>query len=278
MKNIDITGNTYRTHDYSIFKRLEGNRAVLASRVSKILNSINASGYIFNPIVVNELYQIIDGQGRFEALKSLDMPIDFVISEGAGLLECVALNSSGTIWTLGDYIDSYCELNLPDYQRLKKIILCYPTLPERIVINTVNGTSATPSNYIKNGDFKVSEQQVTSAIEDLDLINKIYPALKKISGGPGYYPYAIAFAKRCNADEERLLLTMLRAELDSAPSVRKALDNVSDIYNWKLRDQAKRIYLYSLYEKTNSGKFSWYSTYWNRSAHEKTIDVNEEHI
>lgn len=278
MKNIDITGNTYRTHDYSLFKRLEGNRAVLASRVSKILNSINAYGYIFNPIVVNELYQIIDGQGRFEALKTLDMPIDFVVSEGAGLLECVALNSSGTIWTLGDYIDSYCELNLPDYLRLKQIILRYPTLPERIVINTVNGTAQTPSNFIKNGDFKVSEQQAASAIEDLDLINKIYPALKKITGGTGYYPYAIAFAKHCNADEERLLLTMLRTDLDSAPSVRKALDNVSDVYNWKLRDQTKRIYLYSLYEKTNSGKFSWYSPYWSRSARVKAIAVDEGNI
>lgn len=276
MKSIDITGNTYRTSDYSIFKRLEGNRAVLASRVSKILNSINAAGYIFNPIVVNELYQIIDGQGRFEALKSLGLPIDFVISEGAGLLECVALNSSGTIWTMADYVDSYCELKRPDYLRLKQILLSHPMLQDRIIINIVNGTASTPSSYIKNGEFKVSAEQAITASEDLSLIEKIYPALKKAPGGPGYYPYAVAFARHCNADEERLLLTMLRAELDSAPTVRKALDNVSDIYNWKLRDQTKRIYLYSLYEETKANKFSWYSTYWRGLKDAELIETNDE--
>ena len=49
MKNIQTTGNTYRTHDYSLFTRLEGNRAVVASRVSKILKSVTDYGYIFNP-------------------------------------------------------------------------------------------------------------------------------------------------------------------------------------------------------------------------------------
>lgn len=54
-KNIEITGNTYRTSDYSIFKRLEGNRNIKSLRVSKIEKSIEKSGYIYNPIY--ELYQ-----------------------------------------------------------------------------------------------------------------------------------------------------------------------------------------------------------------------------
>ena len=51
--NSNITGNTYRTEDYSIFRFLEGNRSIDACRVSKILKSINIHGYIYNPIVVN---------------------------------------------------------------------------------------------------------------------------------------------------------------------------------------------------------------------------------
>ena len=34
------------------------------------MKSITDYGYIFNPIVVNESYQIIDGQGRFEGLRA----------------------------------------------------------------------------------------------------------------------------------------------------------------------------------------------------------------
>ena len=82
-----ITGNVYQTRDYSKFMRLEGNREVVSKRVVKITKSIQQNGYILNPIVVNEKMQVIDGQGRLEALKGLKMPIDYVIAEGAGLNE-----------------------------------------------------------------------------------------------------------------------------------------------------------------------------------------------
>ena len=40
------------------------------------MKNITDYGHIFNPIVVNESYQIIDGQGRFEALRAMDLPDD----------------------------------------------------------------------------------------------------------------------------------------------------------------------------------------------------------
>ena len=59
----------YCTKNYEIFKRLYGNREVLAQRKRTIKNSILEIGYISNPIVVNENMEIIDAQGRFESLK-----------------------------------------------------------------------------------------------------------------------------------------------------------------------------------------------------------------
>ena len=229
MKNIQTTGNTYRTHDYSLFTRLEGNRAVVASRVSKILKSVTDYGYIFNPIVVNESYQIIDGQGRFEALRAMDLPIDFVIAPGAGLEECIALNSSTTSWTLPDYIDSYCELGNANYIRMKKLISIFPDLPLRVIVPITFGIASFPTNDIKSGHLNISEDQLASVTSDLKLISSVYPALKKISNGPGYYPYAIAFARHCGASDDRLILTISRSELSPAPSIRDGLDNLSDV-------------------------------------------------
>ena len=262
MKNIQTTGSTYRTSDYSLFTRLEGNRAVLASRVSKILKSITEYGYIFNPIVVNESYQIIDGQGRFEAMRCMNLPIDFVIAPGAGLEECIALNSSTTSWTLPDYIGSYCELGNADYIRMKDLISAFPDLPLRVVAPIALGVSSFPTNDIKSGRLTFSKEQLASATSDLKLISSVYPTLKKVSNGPGYYPYAIAFARRCGASDDRLVLTISRSKLSSAPSIRDGLDNLSDIYNWNLRDLNKRIYLYSLYEQSGANKFGWYNKNW----------------
>lgn len=84
----------YCTSDYTVFKKLLGNRVVLEQRKNTIKNSIIENGYVRNPIVVNEKMEIIDGQGRFEALKELKLPIEYVIAYGAGQKECIALNAN----------------------------------------------------------------------------------------------------------------------------------------------------------------------------------------
>ena len=75
----------YRTTNYGMFRRLLGNRDVTEARISKIVNRIEENGYIESPIAINEKYEVIDGQGRLEALKRLKMPVDYYVVEGAGL-------------------------------------------------------------------------------------------------------------------------------------------------------------------------------------------------
>lgn len=261
MENITITGNTYRTSDYSIFKRLEGNRAVLQIRVNRILKSINTYGYIYNPIVVNEKYEVIDGQGRLEACIHLNKPIDFVISPGAGLKECVALNASGTLWTIPDYIDSYCELGIPDYIRLKCLLRDFPDIGSRTILSLAAGRSGCPNDDIKAGKFHLSAEQADCVRGDLVFVSRCMPFLNKIPGGPRYYPYALAFAKHCGVPMDRLLLVVSRNMLDSVNDTRVALDKLSELYNWKLQPD-KRIYLRTLYDQTNSRNVGWYNSNW----------------
>ena len=61
------------TKNYEMFQKLEGNRPVLERRINKIIASINNVGYITSPIIVNDKYEVIDGQGRLEALKQLKL-------------------------------------------------------------------------------------------------------------------------------------------------------------------------------------------------------------
>ncbi|MBQ2600753.1 ParB N-terminal domain-containing protein [bacterium] len=75
--NDEIVSAVYRTTDYDKFKTLDGNRTVEKSRVNKILKSINDNGYIHCPIIVNERMEIIDGQGRLEAVKQLGIPVEY---------------------------------------------------------------------------------------------------------------------------------------------------------------------------------------------------------
>ena len=110
MKEIKVT------NEYDKFKKLKGNRAVTEKRKEKIKNSILKVGYITSPILVNDKYEIIDGQGRFEALKELQLPIEYIIQDNIGITECVAMNIHQTNWSLLDYIQSYADKGIQSYQ------------------------------------------------------------------------------------------------------------------------------------------------------------------
>lgn len=109
-------GYIYTTKDYDKFKRLEGNRDV--KNAKKIIKSINDVGYILSPILVNEKYEVIDGQNRLDALKALGLPVPYIVQEGVGLKECMALNINQTNWTTDQYIISHATRGNASYKRL----------------------------------------------------------------------------------------------------------------------------------------------------------------
>ena len=74
MNYVKSSEEMFRTTDYDAFKRVLGNRKVLEDRVSKILASFDKIGYIPVPIIVNEKFEVIDGQGRLEACKRRGLP------------------------------------------------------------------------------------------------------------------------------------------------------------------------------------------------------------
>lgn len=107
----------YEETDYSKFKRLEHNRSVLNNRVARLKASFQEKE-IINPIVVNEKMEIIDGQGRYEALKQLGRPIRFVIEEGATIEDCQRMNKCNKPWTSSDFVYSYASAGNENYKRL----------------------------------------------------------------------------------------------------------------------------------------------------------------
>lgn len=257
-----ITGNTYQTDNYEQFQRLEGNRPVLAQRVMKIKASISRNGYIFNPIVVNEKMQIVDGQGRYEALKDLGLPVDYVVSPGSGLEQCIALNASGTIWAMSDYIDSYCELKNENYIRLKDLIAEYPGIKLQTKIMLITGLSSVPNDAIKRGSLTLSKDQEEVARKDLAFASRFIHILSRVKGVTVHYYYALVFANHCGADKSRLEDVMEKADLPPAPNLKSALNTISDLYNKNLRNGKKKLYLYALYEESMSSKYGWYGAKW----------------
>jgi len=110
-----------KTNDYSRFKFLKQNRDLKEKNVLKIINSIKEWGVIpGRPILVDENFFIVDGQHRFEAIKRLELPLEYEIIAGDIIGKTMALNSNQEQWRIIDYINSYSEQGIDCYRLFLK--------------------------------------------------------------------------------------------------------------------------------------------------------------
>lgn len=174
----------YMTKDYSIFRRLIGNRDIPESRISKIVGSIQEIGWIRNPIVVNEKMEVIDGQGRLTALQRLGLPVEYIIAEGAGSKECIHMNMNMVNWKLPDFIKSYAEQGNANYQRLLALMEKYANGNLDIISTAVYRLSKSKHRDIKAGTLQLTEEQYQAAIPRLEYVKPLLDNIdeKKLPG------------------------------------------------------------------------------------------------
>jgi len=104
----------YKTFDYDKFKLMKGNRTVKNFQVNKLKASYK-KGQIPVPLIVNQLYEIIDGQHRLEAIRQLKLPVPYTIIERLGIKEVQRLNTQHKNWVTNDYLECYVERGLQVY-------------------------------------------------------------------------------------------------------------------------------------------------------------------
>lgn len=170
MKESEI--KIYETTDYDMFRQMLGNRDIKGE--SKIVNSIKKVGYIMNPIIVNEKYEVIDGQNRLEALKSLELPVYFTIQEGLDIEACRSLNIGQTNWTTDDYIYSYADEGNKNYRRLASLMTEFQKefglqgIVAMAKPYTLNEGGGLGNARLKDGDFKMTQEEYEFAVMRLN--------------------------------------------------------------------------------------------------------------
>lgn len=133
MKYTKSVETIYTTTDYEGFVFTDWNRNVSNARVVKMVESIKQFGWLPEPVMVNEKFEVIDGQSRVKALEKLGMPVQFCIRKGVGRKECQALNLFQKNWSTMDYINSYIADGNDNYIWLKDMMTKYKTLPTMAV-------------------------------------------------------------------------------------------------------------------------------------------------
>ena len=135
--NDDVENIIYKTFDYNKFTKMPGNRDVKDKSMQDIDLSMNTVGQIADPVIVNEYFQICEGQHRFDIWVVRNLPIYYCIIPGLRLEHCMALNTCGGKWTNDDRINSFAtentEIYIEDFARLQSLYKMYPDISKRAV-------------------------------------------------------------------------------------------------------------------------------------------------
>ena len=114
-----LSSKILQTTDYAQFKTIRGNREINEAHLKNLVRSIEESGYIPCPIIINEKFGVIDGQHRIEAAKILKLPVHYYILKGASIREVTIVNQNRKNWGFTQWMNRYADYNFQEYKIYK---------------------------------------------------------------------------------------------------------------------------------------------------------------
>jgi len=238
----NISSQVYTTKDYFMFKPVNGNRNLNELHIRRLKESMK-SNYLFTVIIVNENYRIIDGQHRFEVIKDLQLPLNYIICKGYGLAEVQILNQNSKNWTADDFMEGYCDLGKNDY-------IIYREFKQKYgfgyyeCMGMLIGSASSGSAYRKifdNGTFKVTNYE--NACKNADLICMIEPYYS------GYKRRAFVYAMLQMFKNQNFEFTEFIQKLKTQPTAlvdcvdtKQYVSLIEEIYNYRRREKVNLRY------------------------------------
>lgn len=112
------------TTDYSKFRYIHSNRAVVKRHVGLLVESFDKNPQLIatRPVLVNEDFEVIDGQHRLQACEALGIPVHYIMAPGLDIATAQLMNALQRPWTVMDYANSYSLAGYEDYREFLKML------------------------------------------------------------------------------------------------------------------------------------------------------------
>lgn len=233
--NCETAYSVYKTDNYDLFKFIESNRTISKTHVGKLAQQIT-DGYEMPPIIVKPNGEILDGQHRFEALKILEHPIEFIIKNE---IKQDTLQKSNTLvskWTTKDHINFHMREGNEHYKELKEFME-YSELgavAAARTLGTVDGRST--GQGIVNGKFRVTNKEDAYTFID-DVLIKV-----RANRPTDKIVHAVRKVYNVGIDNKRLVncVNALYEELELINKIPLMAERIAVLYNKDLQ-KAERI-------------------------------------
>jgi len=240
-KNVPMNDiQVHTTNNYSLFKTLNGNRDVNQLHLTRLKESIKKN-HLTTIIMVNEKFEIIDGQHRFLISQELKLPINYIISKNYGLNEVQILNANMKNWQTIDYVNGYCDLGYKDYIIYRDFVEEYG-FQSQVSILLLSGEHSTgtqessPALRFKEGLFKIKD--LNNAKRMAEKIMMIEPYYK------GFLRRSFILALIGMFKNENFEFTEFIAKLKQQPTTLQDCTSTSqykslieEIYNYRRREK-----------------------------------------
>ena len=169
MKGITVFGTIYKTYEYNMFKFIKENRKLNIAIVNKLEKSMKEEQLII-PIVVNENYEVVDGQHRLDCCKKLGLPVYYYVLNGYSQEQMKRANLISTNWNKDDFLNTYITQGLKDYITFYKLKERYKIKTTDLIriISRVKKTNIVSLNLdFKEGRLSIDEEEKKEILEFL---------------------------------------------------------------------------------------------------------------
>lgn len=229
-----------KTKDYSIFKTRNDNRRIYRRHVNNLERSMGNNDLLESqPILCNEYMEVIDGQHRLLAAKSLGHPVYYRVIEGLGANDLLALNTNSLKWTLTDILEHYVALGYPEYIKIKKFIT-QNEVTVSTALNACIGRGHDLRRLFKEGKFVMDEELHNKNFQILSETISIVRSLRGNSNPFKTTRFSKAFMKMAqdpDFNENRWLKNLKRLVYRFTPcsSEKEYEEMIMNIYNYRTR-------------------------------------------
>ena len=243
-KDSKINSDVMKSSDYEKFSILEQNRVVNDKHVNELVVSIQNSGQL-TPIIINEKFEIIDGQHRFDACKILKIPVMYLISYKTSINEVILMNNTQKSWKLHDYLRCFSDKkwdNHETYQKVDKFMrehdlkltTCIVLLSEGTGSGGATGSSLAGQGLVsfRKGTYKIGNLARAQAIAKI--LSEIKAFAPDLVGSDRFCrSYCkLSSEPKWNHDSAVYQIKKYRRKYDGASSKEEALQGLLAVYNY----------------------------------------------
>lgn len=221
------------TQDYTLFKRIKGNRHPESNsgHIARLRAAIEADpqAITYNPLIVNEKMQVIDGQHRLVVLQELGLPVYYIKVPGLRLGNVQLLNALSKPWSPMDYARSYAELGNENYAIYIDFKEVYK-LNHDVLINYLGLDNAVTSESFKRGKLVVFNKPLSDELcQQLLDIFPYYDRAKTRSFALGF----LDIARSPKYDHNRFLKQLQANDIQEQALPNDYAREIERVYNFR---------------------------------------------